>query len=754
MSYKGDTFRKCGVIGAGTMGAGIAAHMASCGVDVVLLDLDGQVAADGVARQVKAGGFMMPEFAARVTTGSARTDLGLLQDCDWIVEAVAERLDIKRALFAQINTVRRAGCIVSSNTSTIPLAELVASASPELAGDMLITHFFNPPRHMRLLELVSGPRTKHETVERAGHFIDHVLGKTIVPCKDTPGFIANRIGCYWLAAGLGEALRLGISPELADAVMGRPFGFPSTGMFGLWDLIGIDLMPGLIRSLQQALPAGDAVQAYEAEPELVAAMLAQGQKGRKSGSGFYRQSADRRVKETFDPTTRSWRPREVPVLPHADAATLIASDTLAGRYAWAVMSRTLAYAAALVPEIADRPDQVDTAMRLGYAWRSGPFELIDQLGKEAFASRLAQDGQAVPPLLAAAGADGFYGQAQGQRTVLVPTSAGAVREPVVQPAGVIALPALRLALQPAFTTEAASLWDIGEGVGLFEFHTPMNVFTPALLESLRRTLVETPKHFRALVVGNDGRVFSAGADLKGMLAMSEKNDKAGLARFLADGVDTFAALAAAPFPIVGAAGALALGGGCEFLLHTSADALHAEASIGLVESRVGLLPGWGGVARWLLRCHEAGLSSEQAVKQVFAGVLRGVAAPCGFAAQAQHLIRRTDRIVMNVDRLIATARDWAAALAADFTPATPRAVVLPQRAVLAEFLAQQQNDLPPHDRVLGSGLVEILSGDAKTPVSLSEITDRVTTYFLDLVLSDPTRARIAHMLETGKPLKN
>lgn len=754
MSYKGDKFRKCGVIGAGTMGAGIAAHMASCGVDVVLLDLDAQLAAEGVARQVKSGGFMMPEFAARVTTASTRTDLGLLQDCDWIVEAVAERIDIKRDLFAQIDTVRRAGCIVSSNTSTIPLAELVANASLELAGDMLITHFFNPPRHMRLLELVSGPRTKHETVERATHFMDHVLGKTIVPCKDTPGFIANRIGCYWLAAGLGEALKLGISPELADAVMGRPFGFPSTGMFGLWDLIGIDLMPGLIRSLQHALPAGDAVQAYEAAPELVAAMLAQGLKGRKSGGGFYRQSADRRVKETFDPTTRRWRPRESPVLPRMDAAKLIASDTPAGRYAWAVMSRTLAYAAALVPEIADRPDQVDTAMRLGYAWRAGPFELIDQLGAAAFATRLALDGQAVPTLLAAAGEGGFYGQAGGQRTVLVPAGAGAVREPVAQPAAVIALPALRLAGQPVFTTDAASLWDIGEGVGLFEFCTPMNVFTPALLDSLRRVLVETPRHFRALVAGNDGRVFSAGADLKGMLAMSEKNDKAGLARFLADGVDSFNALAAAPFPVVGAAGALALGGGCEFLLHVSADALHTEASIGLVESRVGLLPGWGGVARWLLRHHEAGLSPEEAAKQVFAGVLRGVVAPCGFAAQAQNLIRQTDRVVMNVDRLIATARDWAVDLAAGFTPAVPPAVVLPHRTVLAEILAQQQDSLSPHDRVLGAGLVEILSGDAETSVSLAEITDRVTMYFLEIVFTDITRARIAHMLETGKPLKN
>ncbi|MDN7351137.1 3-hydroxyacyl-CoA dehydrogenase/enoyl-CoA hydratase family protein [Acetobacter senegalensis] len=754
MNEEKKQFRKCAVVGAGTMGAGIAAHMACCGMDVVLLDLDAKLAADGVARQLKSGGFMMPDFAKQVTTGNIKTDLGLLQDCDWVVEAVAERIDIKRQLFSQIDAVRKPGCIVSSNTSTIPLAELVSEASPSLAGDMLITHFFNPPRHMRLLELVSGPRTKPDTTACMTHFLDNVLGKAVVPCKDTPGFIANRIGCYWLAAGLGEALKLGITPELADAVMGRAFGFPSTGMFGLWDLIGIDLMPGLIQSLQDALPSLDAIQVYEAEPDLVKTMLAQGLKGRKSGGGFYRQSTDRKTKETFDPTSRSWRPYEVQTLPYTDAAKLIASDTLAGRYAWAVMSRTLAYAAALVPEIADRPDQVDAAMRFGYAWKAGPFELMDRVGTASFASGLEKDGQAVPALLTAAGKTGFYDTANGQRTVLIPAEERPTRVPMEQPAGIISLANLRLRSIPVFQTEAASLWDIGEGVGLCEFHTPMNVFTPKLLESVRQIIAEVPKKFQALVVGNDGRVFSAGADLKAMLAMSEKNDKAGLAQFITDGVETFMALAAAPFPIVGAAGALTLGGGCEFMLHVTADALHAETSIGLVESRVGLLPGWGGVTRWLLRHHEAGLSPEEAAKQVFTGVLHGVAAPCGFAAKAQHLIRQTDQVVMNVDRLIATARNRAITLASGFTPATTPSVVLPPRTVLADLLKTRQDTLSPHDFVLGSMLVEILSGDGKTAVSLAEITTRVTDNFLDIALTGSTRARIAHMLDTGKPLKN
>jgi 3-hydroxyacyl-CoA dehydrogenase len=263
---------------------------------------------------------MLPGFADRVRTGSTRSDMALLADADWIVEAVAERLDVKRGLFAEIARVRKPGCVLSSNTSTIPLRDLVEGMDPALARDVLIAHFFNPPRQMRLLELVTGPRTDPDSVARLSRFIDVGLGKSIVACNDTPGFIANRIGCFWLAAGLGEALRLGIDVETADAVMGKPFGLPRRRV-RVGDLIGIDLMPGLIRSLQANLPAGDAIQAYDAEPARVTAMLEQGLTGRKGGGGFYRMVAGRGVREVLDLSGGAYRdPRPASVLEGAAPA--------------------------------------------------------------------------------------------------------------------------------------------------------------------------------------------------------------------------------------------------------------------------------------------------------------------------------------------------------------------------------------------------------------------------------------------------
>ncbi|MFW7269632.1 3-hydroxyacyl-CoA dehydrogenase NAD-binding domain-containing protein [Gluconacetobacter sp. Hr-1-5] len=746
-------FRKCAVIGAGTMGAGIAAHMANAGADVVLLDLDAEVAARAVERQVKLGGFMLPDFAERVRTGSTRTDMALLADADWIVEAVAERLEIKRGLFAEIAQVRKPGCVLSSNTSTIPLRELVEGMDPVLARDVLIAHFFNPPRQMRLLELVTGPHTDPGTAARLSRFIDVGLGKSIVACNDTPGFIANRIGCFWLAAGLGEALRLGIDVETADAVMGKPFGLPRTGVFGLYDLIGIDLMPGLIRSLQANLPAGDAIQAYDAEPARVTAMLERGLTGRKGGGGFYRMAAGRGAREVLDLAGGAYRDaRPAPVL-EGEPRRLMAGSDLAGRYAWAVMSRTLAYAASLVPEIADRPDQVDEAMRLGYGWTHGPFELIDRIGAEWLAGRLAEDGQPVPALLQAASAGGFYRVADGAREVLVPRAEGTAHARLEPVEGVIALPALRLARQPVWSSEAASLWDLDDGVGLFAFHTKLNVFTAPLIEAVQRIAAVVPRYFDALVAGNDGPVFSAGADLKAMLALSEGNDRAGLEAFLHAGQRAFDALAGAPFPVVGAVGALAVGGGCEFLLHAHRVVAHAEARIGLVEAQVGLVPGWGGVTAWLARHQAAGLDAGEAASATLRGVVQGVTWPGAFRAREARLLRPDDRIVMNADRLIADARAVAQALRPGFRPPVAPDLHLPPRAVLEGVVEDLAPSLAPHDRVIADALVGVLSGDGR-PVSASDLTARVTECFLDLALAEPTRARMRQMIATGKPLRN
>ncbi|WP_034991736.1 3-hydroxyacyl-CoA dehydrogenase/enoyl-CoA hydratase family protein [Beijerinckia mobilis] len=754
------TFRKGAVIGAGTMGSGIAAHLANAGLDVVLLDLDPEIAKKGVERQLKTGGFMLADFAKRITTGGTKTDLHLLSDADWIIEAVAERLDIKHGLFNSIDQVRKPEAIVSSNTSTLPLHQLVAGLSPALASRFLITHFFNPPRHMRLLELIAGPQTAPEVTAAIRQFCDVGLGKGVVPCKDTPGFIGNRIGCYWLAVGLNEAIKLNIDVEEADLVMGKPFGFPKTGIFGLYDLIGNDLMPALIRSLQTTLPQTDAVHAYAAEPALLTGMLAKGLTGRKGGGGFYKLSSDRKSREVIDLATGAYRPQkavpqEIQDAAKGDGKALLGIKAPAGDYARAVLTRTLSYAAALVPEIADRTDAVDEAMRIGYGWKYGPFELIDRVGAGWLADRLKAEGTAVPELLAeAVSRQSFYRVEKGERESLNPASSGPAYSAIPLPEGVISLAAIKLKAKPVKDYgDAASLWDLGDGIGLFEARTKMNVFTPRLLEAVGEMVQDTPKDFSGIVIGNEGPAFSAGADLSAILALSEKGDGKAIETFIESGLASFNAVKYAGFPIIAAPFGATLGGGCEIALHSHAIAAHAEVTIGLVEVKVGLIPGWGGIFEWMIRLLEQGLSSEAAAVEVIERVLGASAASGAYDAKARHILRPTDKVTMNRDRLIADAKQMALAAKEGFKPLTPPTFTLPAASVLEAKVAEIGESLSPYDREIARLLINVLSGSG-APLSEKELNDRATLAFVETALTEPARERIAHMIKTGKPLKN
>lgn len=393
-----DEIRHVAVIGAGVMGAGIATLMANAGLSVTLLDIHPGAASSAVSRQLANGGFADPVLAGRVRTGSSVADLGMVADADWIIEAAAERIDIKRRIFAAVEMVRKPGSIVSSNTSTIRLSQLVEGLERASAQDYLITHFFNPPHAMRLLELVAGPLTRAEAVDAIAGIAEEKLDRRVVRCRDTPGFIANRIGNFWMAVAVDEAVRLDMDIEEADAVIGPPFGAPA-GIFGLLDLVGIDLLPVGWRSLQSALSESDPFQQYAAEPPLIGAMIAEGRVGRKAGAGFFRKDSDGQW-QALDLRTQTYRPRRP-----ASSLMLSAAEgdlrALMEREAFAstVMGRTLAYAASLIPEIADTPEQVDEAMREGYGWKYGPFELIEKLGREWLANHLAGKRIHVPALL-------------------------------------------------------------------------------------------------------------------------------------------------------------------------------------------------------------------------------------------------------------------------------------------------------------------------------------------------------------------
>ena len=392
--------QKVAVLGAGVMGSGIAAQVANAGHEVILLDIvpkganDRNVLAKGAIERLqktKPAPLMHKRFARRITPGNLEDDLASLAEADWICEAVLENLEVKHKVYADVEANRKQGSIVTSNTSTIPLGKLIEGLPESFRRDFAITHFFNPPRYMRLLEVVGGPDTRADALATLKEFGDKALGKTVVDCNDTPGFIANRIGIYWSYIAMSEAMRLGLTVEEADSIVGRPLGIPKTGIFGLGDLTGIDLAPHVNQSMLNLLPADDAFcQAFDADgplATLIAKMIEQGRTGRKGGGGFYRRRNEggESVREALDLETGEYRPQQRANLKSARAGrkglrAVVETEDKGGEYAWAVLSKTLSYVASLVPEIGTDLKAVDAAMKTGYAWKWGPFEQIDMLG--------------------------------------------------------------------------------------------------------------------------------------------------------------------------------------------------------------------------------------------------------------------------------------------------------------------------------------------------------------------------------------
>lgn len=768
--------KKVAVIGAGVMGAGIAAHVANAGLEALLLDIVPEGASDrsaiakgAIEKLLKAepAAFMSKANAKRVTPGNIEDDLAKLAECDWIIEAVVERLDVKQALYAKIDSARRPGTPVSSNTSTIPLGDLTNGLPEGFRHDFLITHFFNPPRYMRLLEVVSGPETNPESVARVSRFADVKLGKTVVTCKDTPGFIANRLGTYWMQAAVTQAFDLGLTVEEADVVMGRPFGFPKTGVFGLLDLVGLDLMPHVQGSLKRALPASDPFHALLKDVPLIETMISTGLTGRKGKGGFYRLNREGggKVKEAIDLKTGQYRTEEKAALPEEagkDVSALLADASEMGRYAWGVMGRTLAYAARLVPEAADDIVAVDEAMRLGYNWKWGPFELIDRIGAAKLIARLKADGETIPDLLAKAEATPFYRIENGTRQYL--GTDGAYHD-IVRPEGVLLLADLKLKTEPLMKNGSAALWDIGDGVLCLEFTSKGNSLDEGIITLLGRAIKLVKDKHKALVIYNEGSNFSVGANLG--LALFACNIAAfgEVEKLVSSGQKTYQDLKYAPFPVVSAPAGMALGGGCEMLLHSSAVQAHAESYIGLVECGVGLVPGWGGCTEMLGRW-QADKSLPKgpmpAPTKVFETV--SVATVSKSAAEAKELLflRESDGITMNRDRLLADAKARALKMAEDYKPPVPLELTLPGPSGKVAFVMaadgfHRRGIATKHDLVVADALATVLSGgkaDHIAPVTEAQVLALELESFMRLIKTNGTLARIEHTLETGRPLRN
>jgi 3-hydroxyacyl-CoA dehydrogenase len=773
--------RRAAVVGAGTMGSQIAGQIANAGVPVLLLD---RVAEEGrrsalaeraVARLRRADPppLMSRAAAGLIEPGNLEDDSGRLAEADWIVEAVVEDLAVKRAVLAAIDAARTPGSIVSSNTSALPLAALLEAAPDGLRGDLVVTHFFNPPRFLRLVELVAGPQTDPGRLAALVGFADRRLGKGVVRAKDTPGFVANRIGAFWIQTAVNRAFETGLRIEDADAALGRPAGFPKTGVFGLLDLVGLDLIPQIAGSLLERLPPDDPFRTEFREHDLVVRMIAEGFTGRKGRGGFYRleRSGGEKRKLALDLATGEVRPSEKRKLAAISAAkkgglkALVRHREPAGQYAWAVLSATLAYAAGLVPEIADDPAEVDRAMRLGYNWERGPFEMIDRLGAAWFAERLDAESRPVPPPLAAAAeAGGFYRTREGRLESFRPGGGyGAVR----RPEGVLLLEDVKRARpKPLAKTGSAALWDVGDGVTCLEFTSKMNSLDGDILALLSKAVALTAERHKALVIYNEGENFSAGANLGLVLFAANIALWGRVRKGLTAGQDAFRALRTAPVPVVGAPSGMALGGACELLMHCTAVQAHAESYIGLVEPAAGVIPAWGGCTA-LLHRHAAAPDTPRGPMppaiRAFETISQAKVARSAAEAMELKFLRPTDRITMNRDRLLADAKAFALELAEDYRPSAPPAPIRlpgPSGRVALNLGAETAGTLgraTAYDLEICDALAGVLSGgdtDLTEPVDETALLALERDAFMTLVRRPKTLARMEALLNTGKPLRN
>ena len=772
-----DTIRKVCVIGAGTMGAGIAAQVANAGVPVVLLDIvpkkgsnRNAIAEGAVAKMLKTepAPFMSKSAARLVETGNIEDHLDKVVECDWVIEAVIERLDIKQGLYAKLEAVKRDGTAVSSNTSTIPLANLVEGRSDAFKRDFLITHFFNPPRYMRLLEIVTGRDTDAGVAAKVEQFADVAMGKTVVQANATPGFIANRIGTYGIQLGSNAAFDMGLTVELADAIVGKPMGVPKTGIFGLVDLVGIDLMPHLQASLTSTLPKDDPYHAIARTMPLIEKMIAHGYTGRKGKGGFYRLNKEMgRRKEAIDLQTGEYREKISPRGPSGRAAkgdlqALVESKGDIGAYAWAVLGGTLAYAASLVPSAAADVVAIDDAMKLGYNWNAGPFEMIDTLGARYLVERLEAEGQPVPEILKLAGERTFYRIEDGTRQFL---GLDGEYHDVVRPEGVLRLADVKLFSKPLLKNGSAALWDVGDGVACLEFTGKMNALDGEVMKLIVKAIPLVQSQYKALVVYTDADSFSAGANLG--LALFALNIAAysEIEKLVAGGQMAYKGLKYAPFPVVGAPAGLAVGGGCEILLHCDAIQAHAELYTGLVECGVGLVPGWGGNGEMLDRARNAKMMPRgpmPPVAKVFETVSTATVSKSAAQAKEMLFLRPDDGITMNRDRLLYDAKQKALSLVEGYTPPEAPEFRLPgpsgrEALSMAAQGFRKQGKATEYDMVVSDALAAVLTGGDADPldtVSEQELLKLERETFMRLVREPRSVARVEHMMETGKPLRN
>jgi 3-hydroxyacyl-CoA dehydrogenase len=801
---------KAVVLGAGTMGSRIAAHFANAGLPCILLDIvppnlpagapaveRNKIVRAGLeaAKKSKPAAFFTAALAEKVAIGNFEDDLARCAEADWIIEVVAENLEIKRNLLARVAQYRKPGAIVTTNTSGLPVHLIAEGMSEEFQQHWAGTHFFNPPRYLKLVEVIPGPKTSSDVVETLSEFCDKRLGKGVVVAKDTPNFIANRIGTFSMLNALRLMGTLGMTVEEVDACTGPAVGQPKSATFRTADIVGLDVLAHVVKNIYETAPNDESREMYKL-PALVEEMTKRGWLGDKTGQGFYKKVKGAGEKEilTLDVNTMEYRPKQKAKFASLEMGKAI-EDTRerlrallgpvlegqkgdkAQQFLWGGISETCLYAARRVPEISDTVVDVDRAMRWGFGWELGPFEIMDAIGAKPFAGQVQKEGRALPPVIEkvlASGRKGFYESEKGTTTVFDIAGGGAKK--VEEPKGVILLKSLKDAGREVERNSGAGLIDLGDGVVCCEFHAKMNAIGADLIAMLHKGLKRLNSDFDAMVIANQAVNFSVGANLMLVLVGAQEQEWDELHMAVKQFQNINLALKYAPKPVVAAPQGMALGGGCEVSLHSARIQAAAEAYIGLVETGVGLIPGGGGTKEMLIRANEHAASGNDldlfhALKPVFEGIAMAKVGTSAEESRDLGYLRREDGVSVNRDRLVADAKEAALALvrggykplAASWQEGaqTTQIKVLGEQflagAKLAIHMMMRGGYASEYDAHVGRKLANILAGGPLTsPQMVSEqyVLDLEREAFVSLLGEKKTQERIAHTLKTGKPLRN
>ncbi len=798
--------QKVAVLGAGTMGARIAAHFANAGLPCLLLDIvpkdsapaaRNKLALAGIeaAKKSRPAAFFSPALASRISVGNFEDDLARIADADWIIEVVAENLEIKRGLLAKVAQYRKPAAIVTTNTSGLPVHLIAEGLPEEFQQHWAGTHFFNPPRYMKLVEIIPGPKTSPEVLAALSDFCDRRLGKGVVLAKDTPNFIANRIGTYSMLNALRLMSSLGMTVEEVDACTGPAVGWPKSATFRTADIVGLDILVHVVKNIYETAPNDESRETYKV-PAFVEDMARRGWIGDKTGQGFYKKVKGEGEKEilTLDLNAMEYRSRQKARFASIEAGKTI-EDTRerlralmtplfegqktdkAQQFIWGGLSEMCLYAGRRIPEISDNIVDVDRAMRWGFAWELGPFEIVDALGLPAFAEQIKREGRALPAIFEkalASGRNSFYESEKGVTSVfdLATTSVKKVEEP----AGILILKNLKEAGREVERNSGASLIDLGDGVVCCEFHAKMNAIGADLIAMLHKGLKRLEKDFDAMVIANQATNFSVGANLMLVLVGAQEQEWDELHMAVKQFQNVNLALKYAPKPVVAAPQGMALGGGCEIALHAAKIQAAAEAYIGLVEAGVGLIPGGGGTKEMLIRANENAASGDDldlfhTLRPVFENIATAKVGTSAEECRELGYLRRSDAYSMNRDRLVADAKQVALALArGGWKPAASswqEGAQATQIKVLGEsFLAAAKMAIhlmvrggyaSDYDAHVARQLANILAGGSlSAPQLVSEqyVLDLEREAFVSLCGEKKTQERIAHTLKTGKPLRN